>query len=42
MKVIIEDYIHDAALRLAALVVLKVFACIGVLSSLLAIFLIAI
>ncbi len=41
MKVIVEDYIHDVVLKLAALFLVKAFACIGVLSSLLAIFLIA-
>ena len=41
MKVIVEDYIHDVVLKRAALFLVKAFAYIGVLSSLLAIFLIA-
>ena len=38
MKVIVEDYIHSVAIKLTALIVLKAFAYIGGVSSLLAIF----
>ena len=41
MKVIVEDYIKNIAIKLTTLMILKVFACIGVISSLLAIFFIA-
>ena len=39
MKVIVEDYIKNVAVKLTTLIMLKVFAYIGVISSLLAIFL---
>jgi succinate dehydrogenase / fumarate reductase membrane anchor subunit len=41
MKVIVEDYIHSVAIKLTALIVLKAFAYIGGVSSLLAIFRVA-
>tara|TARA_B100000676_G_C18001725_1_gene801265 strand:+ start:46 stop:423 length:378 start_codon:yes stop_codon:yes gene_type:complete len=41
MKVIVEDYIHNVILRSATLLLIKIFAYICVISSLLAIFLIA-
>jgi succinate dehydrogenase / fumarate reductase membrane anchor subunit len=41
MKVIVEDYIQNVALKFTTLMMLKVFAYIGVISSLLAIFLVA-
>ena len=40
MKVIVEDYIQNVAVKLTTLMMLKVFAYIGVISSLLAIFLV--
>ena len=39
MKVIVEDYIQNVAVKLKTLMMLTVFAYIGVISSLLAIFL---
>ena len=39
MKVIVEDYIQNVAVKSATLMMLKGFAYIGVISSLLAIFL---
>ena len=41
MKVIVEDYFHSVAVKLMTLIVLKAFAYIGGISSLLAIFRIA-
>ena len=39
MKVIVEDYIKNVAVKLTTLMMVRVFAYIGVISSLLAIFL---
>jgi succinate dehydrogenase / fumarate reductase membrane anchor subunit len=41
MKVIVEDYIQNVAVKLTILMMLKVLAYIGVISSLLAIFFVA-